>query len=317
MSRHVARATPPARAPVHASRPSELLAHRMYLDIDWLVPSRQVTLKVEGFNIAGSIKLRTALSMVEAAERRGQIGPGSSLVESSSGNLGLALAIICAERGYHFICVSDPKLSPSTARLIAATGAELIVVTEKDNQGGYLQTRLAKIKELLQTRPNVYWTNQYGNPDNPLAHYGGTAVEMLADWEDITHVFVGAGTTGTLSGVGRYLREQRPEIHLWAVDAVGSVTFGGPGSSRRYPGLGTSVAAPISKTCAFDDLVYVSDDRTADMLSRMLRKGLMFGPSTATVLAAVEQIGRHRPLDGRIVAISPDMADRYTDWMVP
>jgi cysteine synthase A len=300
-----------------ARKPSELRVSRAYLEVDWLTDKSSVFLKVEGFSIAGSIKLRTAISIIEAAEADGRLRPGGVVVESSSGNLGLALAILCAERGYTFVCVGDPNMPRTTARLIGATGAELKVVTQKDAAGGYLGSRLDLVQHILNTVPNAFWPNQYANPANPLAHYLGAGRELVEDLEGLSDVFVGAGTTGTLSGVSRYIREMRPEVRIWAVDVVGSVTFGGPGRSRRYPGLGTSKAPPLSSTCEWDHLVYVSDASTEQMLGRMWRHGLMFGPSTGTVAAAIEQVARHRALGPCIAAIAPDMADRYTDWMVP
>ncbi len=184
-------------------------------------------LKVEGLNDAGSIKIKPAISMISALEAQGLLKRGGRLIESSSGNLGVALSMVCAARGYQFTCVTDPVCSRTTCSQMQATGAEVITVTEKDAKGGYLGTRIDLIKDMLKEDDELIWTNQYANKFNPYAHYETTAPEIYRTFPRVDWLFVGAGTCGTLMGCLRYFREISPSTRVVAVDTTGSTTFGG------------------------------------------------------------------------------------------
>ncbi|MFE9252368.1 2,3-diaminopropionate biosynthesis protein SbnA [Streptomyces sp. NPDC007088] len=276
---------------------------------------RRLYLKCEGFNFAGSIKLKAARAMVEAAEDGGVLHPGSVLVESSSGNLGVALSILAASKGYGFVCVTDSRANLATKQLIEAMGGTVHTVTEPAAEGGFLGARLRLVKELCESDDRHVWLNQYANPNNALAHYWGTAPAIAERFPDLEVAFIGAGTTGTLMGCARYFKENCPDVKVVAIDAVGSVTFGGPSLPRQIPGLGTGVRPPLLDRSYVDDVVHVSEVETIRACRRLARRGFLFGGSTGTVISgALRWLDEHAPgTDVTAVAVAPDMGDRYLD----
>ena len=184
-------------------------------------------LKCEGFNFAGSIKLKAATEMVEAACRKAILTPDSVLIESSSGNLGVALSMIAASKGYRFVCVTDSRCNLSTRLLMEALGSEVHIITEPDADGGFLGARLDYVRALCASDDRYVWLNQYANQGNWQAHYRTTAPAIARQFPQLDVLFVGAGTTGTLMGCARWFREWHRAVRIVAVDSVGSVTFGG------------------------------------------------------------------------------------------
>ncbi|WP_340609019.1 2,3-diaminopropionate biosynthesis protein SbnA [Xenorhabdus bharatensis] len=292
--------------------PYDLLFSKAFIKID-IGNGINVNLKLEGFSATGSIKFKSALHMITQLELEGRLLPGMRVIESSSGNLGLALSMICAAKGYKFTCVSDPNISPQTARIIEAYGAELIVVQTRDENGGFLATRINLIKSMLAQDEQLLWVNQYENEENVRAHYLSTGPEILNAFPTPDYVFIGAGTTGTLGGVSRYLREHAPSVRIIAVDSQGSVTFGHPAGKRLIPGLGTSNPPAIRAHSSFDELLMIPEIDTVAMCHRLAQRGLLLGGSSGTVLAGVELYAATLPVGSCIVAISPDMGDRYID----
>ncbi|MGW2182494.1 2,3-diaminopropionate biosynthesis protein SbnA [Streptomyces sp. NPDC001732] len=276
---------------------------------------RELYLKCEGFNFAGSIKMKAARSMVEAAEAAGALRPGSVLVESSSGNLGVALSVLAASKGYEFVCVTDSRCNLTTKQFIESLGGTVYTVTEPAADGGFLGARLRLVRELCESNDRFVWLNQYSNPNNALAHYRSTAPAIDARFPELDVVFIGAGTTGTLMGCARYFKEHRPEVTVVAVDAVGSVTFGGPALPRMIPGLGTGVRPPLLDRSYVDDVIHVAEVDTVRACHRLARRGFLLGGSTGTVISgALSWLDQHAPGEERTaVAISPDMGERYLD----
>ena len=275
---------------------------------------RELYLKIEGLNLAGSVKLKPALEMVERAERAGTLRPGSVLVESSSGNLGVALSMIAASRGYRFVCVIDPRCNPTTRRLMEALGAQVDLVTEPDPVEGYLGARLDHVRRLCAADERYVWLNQYTNPGNWGAHYRRTAPEIDATFPGLDVLFVGAGTTGTLMGCARYFREHRPHVRIVAVDVIGSVTFGGAPATRLIPGLGMGVRPPQLDESLIDDVVLVHELDTVRMCHRLAQRGCLFGGSTGSVVhGAMAWLAEHDAQDATAVAISPDLGRPYLD----
>ncbi|WP_156429663.1 pyridoxal-phosphate dependent enzyme [Burkholderia sp. TSV86] len=180
-------------------------------------------------------------------------------------------------------------------------------------QRGFLGSRIRLIRSMLAEDTGLVWINQYENDENVLAHYHSTGPEILKQFEKPDFVFVGAGTTGTLGGVSRYLREHSPHTRIIAVDSVGSVTFGQPPGKRHIPGLGTSTPPAIRAQSRYDALLMIPEADTVDMCRNLARQGMLFGGSTGTVLCGVRQHAQHIPPDSCVVAISPDMGDRYVD----
>jgi cysteine synthase A len=274
-----------------------------------------VFLKLEGFNITGSIKVKTAIGLVENLEQRGLARPNETvLVESSSGNLGLALSLVCAIRGYRFICVTDPNANRSTIRGMEVYGAQVIVVEDRDPAGGYLGSRLKKIDQILQSDPNAIWLNQYANIANKNVHAEQTANEIAREFDKVDWVFVGSGTTGTLAGVSERLRAEFPGIKVVAVEPAGSVTFGGRPGKRNIPGIGASVRPSLADFANPDRIVAVKEERTVEACLSFVRNyHLLVGGSTGTVLAAVQQLAPEFSRGDTIVAISADLGDKYLD----
>ncbi|PLZ02450.1 2,3-diaminopropionate biosynthesis protein SbnA [Burkholderia sp. WAC0059] len=271
-------------------------------------------MKLEAFNAAGSIKMKTALGMIEDLEARGRIGQRTMLIESSSGSLGVALSIICAERGYRFTCVVDPNASPSNVKVMKALGTEVVTVDQRDANGGFLGTRIAYIHDAVSQDCNYLWLNQYANPQNPRAHYRATARAIAESFEAIDYLFVGAGTTGTLMGCVQYFAQYRPDTRIIAVDAVGSVTFGGSPGPRHIPGLGTSRRPEIFSPEGIHAFEMVPEVDTIAMCRFLARSnGILAGGSTGTVLAGVKAWQERIPADAVIVLISPDLGERYLD----
>ena len=271
-------------------------------------------LKCEGFNFAGSIKLKAAAEMVAAADRDGALTRGSILVESSSGNLGVALSMIAASKGYRFVCVTDSRCNLSARLLMEALGSEVHVIADPDAAGGFLSARLEYVRALCDSNPRYVWLNQYTNPGNWQAHYRTTGPAIARQFPQLDVLFAGAGTTGTLMGCARYFRDWHRPVHIVAVDSRGSVTFGGQPGRRMIPGLGASVRPPLLDESLVDEVIRVDEADTVRACHRLARRGFVFGGSTGTVVsAATSWLARHDA--GRItaVAIAPDLGERYLD----
>jgi N-(2-amino-2-carboxyethyl)-L-glutamate synthase len=271
-------------------------------------------LKCEGFNFAGSIKLKAAAEMVAAAEEDGLLTRNSVIVESSSGNLGVALSMIAASKGYRFLCVTDPRCNLSTRRLMEALGSQVHIISEPDAVGGFLGARIDYVRRLCASDDRYVWLNQYENPGNWRAHSRTTAPAIARDFPDLDVLFVGAGTTGTLMGCARYFREWHRPVRIVAIDAVGSVTFGGPPARRMIPGLGTGIRPALLDESYIDEVVIVEEADTIRACHRLASRGFLFGGSTGTVVSgAMGWLARHDTPDLTAVAIAPDLGERYLD----
>ena len=273
-------------------------------------------LKIESYNPGGSIKMKTAASLLDYAEQHAGLKKSRRVIESSSGNLGVAISLICAVRGYHFTCVVDKNTLPANIKLIEAYGAEVVVINKLDANGGYLGSRLAYIQEKLAPEPGLVWLNQYQSPANPAVHSARTAQSVMTQFPNLDFIFIGAGTTGTLAGCTERLRKDSPDTRIIAVDSVGSVNFGGRPSRRFIPGLGSSVRPHFLREEGIADFLSVAAANTGEMCHRMTREyGLLLGGSSGTVLAALAQYESTIPAGSTVVALSPDSGDRYVDTL--
>jgi cysteine synthase A len=297
------------------SAPYAFLEESLYVDLE-AVFGQSLFLKCEGFNFAGSVKLKAANAMVEGAEKEGILKPGSALVESSSGNLGLALSMISASKGYDFVCVTDSRCNRSIMRYMQALGARVHIITHAaaDSDGGLLGARISYVRALCASDQRYVWLNQYTNPGNPNAHFRTTAPAIARDFPQLDVLFIGAGTTGTLMGCARYLREGPRRVHVVAVDSVGSVTFGGPAARRMIPGLGAAVPPPQVDKSFVDDFVLVEEPDTIRTCRRLAQHGFLFGGSTGTVVfGAISWLQQHNGDNLTAVAVAPDLGERYVD----
>jgi 2,3-diaminopropionate biosynthesis protein SbnA len=285
----------------------------LFVDLEPIV-GQSLFLKCEGFNFAGSIKLKAAAEMVEAASRDGALRPDSILIESSSGNLGVALSMIAASKGYRFLCVTDSRCNLSTRLLMEALGSKVHIITDPDPAGGFLGARLDYVRALCASDDRYVWLNQYTNQGNWRAHYRTTAPAIARQFPQLDVLFVGAGTTGTLTGCARYFKERHRPVRVVAVDSVGSVTFGGPAGRRMIPGLGASVRPPMLDESLIDEAVRVDEADTIRACHRLARRGFLFGGSTGTVVSgAMDWLSRHDASGLTAVAIAPDLGERYLD----
>jgi N-(2-amino-2-carboxyethyl)-L-glutamate synthase len=224
------------------------------------------------------------------------------------------LSMIAASKGYRFLCVTDPRCNLSTRRLMEALGSQVHIISEPDAVGGFLGARIDYVRRLCASDDRYVWLNQYENPGNWRAHSRTTAPAIARDFPDLDVLFVGAGTTGTLMGCARYFREWHRPVRIVAIDAVGSVTFGGPPARRMIPGLGTGIRPPLLDESYIDEVVIVEEADTIRACHRLASRGFLFGGSTGTVVSgAMGWLARHDTPDLTAVAIAPDLGERYLD----
>jgi 2,3-diaminopropionate biosynthesis protein SbnA len=295
--------------------PLEIIFRDLFYRLRGFAGGHDVFLKLEGFNVTGSIKVKTAIALVEDLEQRGIAKPNETvIVESSSGNLGIALSVVCAIKGYKFICVADPNVNRANIRGMEAYGAEVIIAEDRDSSGGFLESRFKVIDRILHSDPNAVWVNQYANIANKNAHAEQTANEIARQFDKVDWVFVGAGTTGTLGGTSERLRQVFPDIRVVGVEPVGSVTFGGAPKKRFIPGIGTSKRPELADLANPDQVIAIEEHRTVEACRSFVRDyHLLIGGSTGTVLAAVEQLAPQFAPGDTIVAISADLGEKYLD----
>jgi N-(2-amino-2-carboxyethyl)-L-glutamate synthase len=273
--------------------------------------------KLEGFNLGGSIKMKPALAMIESMSTAGLLPPAgrcSGIIESSSGNLGVALSIVCAQRGLPFICVTDINATKANLRLMRAYGATVVVIEKRDENGGFLKSRIDFINRRLEADPHLRWTNQYANAACKEAHKRWTSPVILRTFPRLDYLFVGAGTTGTLMGCCEYFREHSANTRVIGVDTIGSITFYGRSGPRHIPGLGASRRPELFDPALPHDLIEVHEE-AAIRGCRYLRDrlGLLLGGSTGTVLSAIEAMHSRIEREATVVAIAPDFGERYLD----
>ncbi|MEU4746269.1 2,3-diaminopropionate biosynthesis protein SbnA [Actinosynnema sp. NPDC023658] len=277
----------------------------------------RVFAKLEQFNPGGSVKDRSALSMLRDAIASGDLVPGRSVVvESSSGNLGVGLAQVCGYVGLRFVCVVDGKTNRQTLAILRAYGAEVEVVTEPDPRTGeYLPSRLARVRELLATVPHAFWPNQYANPLNPRAHERTMHEIANAMNGRVDYLFCAVGSFGTLRGCARYIADNGMNTRIVGVDAIGSVIFDGQHVQPRHiPGHGASVRPELYEADAAHHVIHVSDlDCVAACRRLAATEAVLAGGSSGATVAALARFADRVPPGSHCVLIFPDAGDRYLD----
>ncbi len=274
-----------------------------------------VTGKLEASNPGGSIKDRPAFQMLRRAIDSGQIDSHTLVIESSSGNMGVGLAMACAFFGMRFRCVVDPKTTSQNIRLLEAYGAEVDLVKAPDPATGeYLQARLSRVNALLEATPNSFWPNQYSNPDNPLAHRQTMQEIINALDGDLDYFFCATSTCGTLRGCAEYIRERGLSTRVIGVDAVGSVIFGGKRAKRLIPGHGAAVRPPLYRSGLADQVVLVSDLECIIGCRRLAQtEAILAGGSSGAVIAALARMQSEIPDKSSCALILADRGERYLD----
>jgi len=275
----------------------------------------EVLAKLEMLNPGGSVKDRPARYIVERGLAEGTIRPGSHIIESSSGNLAIALAMTCRIHGLRFTAVVDPKISPINLKIIRCYGGNIELVTEKDSQNGYLETRIERVKHLLREQPDAVWINQYANERNWQSHYHGEGEEILKYLDrPVDYLVLGVSTSGTVHGISRRLREAWPDLKVVAVDAVGSVLFGTPPYPRELPGIGASRVPELLQHGEIDQAIHIDDYESAVACRELVKhEGIFAGGSSGSVISAIQRLARQVPHGTRILTVLPDRGERYLD----
>ncbi len=271
----------------------------------------KIVAKLEYFNPAGSVKDRIAKAMIDEAEKSGKLKPDSVIIEPTSGNTGIGLAMIAAARGYRIIIVMPETMSVERRRLMKAYGAELVLTEGKKGMKGAIE----KADELAKEIPNSFIPGQFVNPANPAAHFATTGPEIYEDTDGKVDVFVaGVGTGGTVTGVGQYLKSKNPAIKVVAVEPKSSAVLStGVAGAHKIQGIGAGFVPKVLDTTVYDEIIPVSDD---DALStgRLIGKteGVLVGISSgASVYAAIELAKRPENEGKTIAVLLPDTGDRY------
>lgn len=293
----------------------QLIGHTPLLELTHTENERglkaRVLAKLEYFNPAGSVKDRIAKRMIEDAESKGMLRPGSAIIEPTSGNTGIGLAAVAVARGYRTILVMPETMSVERRKLMKAYGAELILTEGAKGMKGAIEKAQALAKEM----PNAFVPGQFSNPANPEVHYETTGPEIWADTDGQVDLFVaGVGTGGTVTGVGRYLKQQNPQVKVVAVEPADSpVLSRGTAGPHKIQGIGAGFVPQVLDTAIFDEVITVEND-DAFQAARQIghREGVLVGISSGAAVWAAIQLARRPENEGKtIVALLADIGERY------
>lgn len=270
----------------------------------------KILAKLEYFNPAGSVKDRVAKAMIDDAEKAGRLTPDSVIIEPTSGNTGIGLAAVAAARGYRIIIVMPETMSEERRRLIKAYGAELVLTEGAKGMKG----AIAKAEELAKEYLNSFIPGQFVNPSNPKAHYDTTGPEIYEDTDGEVDIFVaGVGTGGTVTGVGKYLKEKKPEVKVVAVEPLSSpVLSQGVSGSHKIQGIGAGFVPDVLDTKIYDEIITVSNEDAFETGKLIGGEGVLVGISSGAAVKAAIELAQRTENEGKtIVALLPDTGDRY------
>ncbi|RNL43872.1 cysteine synthase A [Paraeggerthella hongkongensis] len=276
--------------------------------------SAQILAKYEGVNVGGSVKTRTAWQMIDQAEKRGQLKPDSIIVEPTSGNQGIGLALVCAVKGYAARIIMPDSVSVERRKLVRHYGADVIIVHDDGDIGKCIAECIATAERMAAEDPRVYVPQQFENEDNLFAHKYHTALEIVEDVEGPIHGFCsGIGTGGTISGVGQILKRLYPDVEIWAVEPENAAILSGGGiGTHLQMGIGDGLIPAILDQEIYDDICIISDEEALDTARALARKeGLLCGVSSGTNVAAARRLARKLGAGKTVVTLLPDTGERY------
>ena len=276
--------------------------------------SAEILVKFEGLNVGGSIKTRTAFNMIKAAEKQGLINKDTIIVEPTSGNQGIGLALVGAVKGYKTVIIMPDSVSEERRKLVRHYGAEVILEHDDGNIGDCIDRCLKRALQMAKENPNVYVPQQFENPANPTVHRHHTGLEILEQVAGPIHGFCsGIGTGGTITGIGEVLKAQNPDIKIWAVEPENAaILAGGTIGSHIQMGIGDGLIPPVLNCKIYEDVCIISDEE-ALQTSRDLAKleGIMCGISSGTNVAAAKKLAKLLGEGKTVVTVLPDTAERY------
>ncbi|MBR1968369.1 MAG: cysteine synthase A [Clostridia bacterium] len=276
--------------------------------------SAEILVKIEGLNVGGSIKTRTAFNMITDAEKKGLINKDTIIVEPTSGNQGIGLALVGAVKGYKTIIIMPDSVSEERRKLVRHYGAEVILMHDDGNIGDCIDRCLKKALKMAEENPNVYVPQQFENPANPTVHRHHTGLEILEQVAGPIHGFCsGIGTGGTITGIGEVLKAQNPDIKIWAVEPENAaILAGGTIGSHIQMGIGDGLIPPVLNCNIYEKICIISDEEalaTSKDLAKL--EGIMCGISSGTNVAAAKRLARELGEGKTVVTVLPDTAERY------
>lgn len=294
---------------------TELIGGTPLVRLSRFAPGLGVLAKLERQNPAGSAKDRVALSMLRAAEAEGRLAPGGLVIEPTSGNTGIGLAALAAALGYRAVIVMPDSMSPERVKLIAAYGAEVVLTPGAEGMSG----AVAKAEEISARSPGSIVAGQFSNPANPRAHYETTGPEIWRDTDGRVAAFVcGVGTGGTITGVGRYLKEQDPAVRVIAMEPASSPLLSeGRAGAHAIQGIGANFVPEALDTSVYDEVVTVTDEDALAAMQELARtEGLLCGVSSGAAAFAAREIAKRPEFAGKsVVCLLPDTGERYLSVM--
>ena len=294
----------------------EAIGHTPIVKLNKIVEkgSADILVKIEGLNVGGSIKTRTAFNMISEAERKGLINENTIIVEPTSGNQGIGLALVGAVKGYKVVIIMPDSVSEERRKLVRHYGAEVILIHDDGNIGDCIDKCLKKALQMQKENPNVYVPQQFENPANPTVHRHHMGLEILEQVAGPIHGFCsGIGTGGTITGIGEVLKAQNPDIKIWAVEPENAaILSGGSIGTHVQMGIGDGVVPDVLDCSIYDEVCIVTDEEALET-SRQLTKleGIMCGISSGTNVAAAKRLAKKLGKGKCVVTILPDTAERY------
>ncbi len=276
--------------------------------------SAEILVKIEGLNVGGSIKTRTAFNMITDAENKGLINKDTIIVEPTSGNQGIGLSLVGAVKGYKTVIIMPDSVSEERRKLVRHYGAEVILIHDDGNIGDCIDRCLKKALEMAKENPKVFVPQQFENPANPMVHRHHTGLEILEQVAGPIHGFCsGIGTGGTITGIGEVLKAQNPDIKIWAVEPENAaILAGGTIGSHIQMGIGDGLIPPVLNCEIYEQICIISDEealQTSRDLARL--EGIMCGISSGTNVAAAKRLAKVLGKGKTVVTVLPDTAERY------